>query len=191
VLETVWHLGKDTCLLRDQGSKWRPGFRMVRCNPFVLIEWPYNDKTLQIIDCYKTAPHSKEPGGAAKANPPVSGALRLDPKHGLFSLQRLNHAIPPDFHLRARHDPQDWLDAVSHTLLDELGGPGERDSAATPVQTALRNCTRDEGKSFEAGSLLGRCRVTASGISADAPRSSGSHPQSLRKAPSIGTDNFR
>ena len=38
-------------------------------------------------------------------------------------------------------------------------------SRITPVQTALRNCTRDEGRSFEAGSQVqasNRCKLLSS-----------------------------
>jgi hypothetical protein len=38
-------------------------------------------------------------------------------------------------------------------------------SRVTPVQTAMRNCTRDEGRSFEAGSQVlasNRCKLLSS-----------------------------
>ena len=40
-----------------------------------------------------------------------------------------------------------------------------RVSRVSPVQTALRNCTRDEGRSFEAGSQVlasNRCKLLSS-----------------------------
>ena len=41
-------------------------------------------------------------------------------------------------------------------------GPTRRVSRVTPVQTAMRNCTRDEGRFFEAGSQVlasNRCKL--------------------------------
>ena len=40
-----------------------------------------------------------------------------------------------------------------------------RVSRGSPVQTAMRNCTRDEGRSFEAGSQVlasNRCKLLSS-----------------------------
>ena len=44
-------------------------------------------------------------------------------------------------------------------------GPTRRVSRASPVQTAMRNCTRDEGRSSEAGSQVlasNRCKLLSS-----------------------------
>ena len=44
-------------------------------------------------------------------------------------------------------------------------GPTRRVSRGSPVQTAMRNCTRDEGRSFEAGSQVlasNRCKLLSS-----------------------------
>src|SRR3974390_1940361 len=44
-------------------------------------------------------------------------------------------------------------------------GPTRRVSRVSPVQTAVRNCTRDEGRSFEAGSQVlasNRCKLLSS-----------------------------
>ena len=36
----------------------------------------------------------------------------------------------------------------------QFPGPTRRVSRASPVQTAMRNCTRDEGRSFEVGNQV-------------------------------------
>jgi hypothetical protein len=56
------------------------------------------------------------------------------------------------------------------TVMSEMG----RVSRGSPVQTAIRNCTRDEGRSFEAGSQVltsNRCKLQSSKAMVDWPRS--------------------
>jgi hypothetical protein len=57
---------------------------------------------------------------------------------------------------------------VSRAFCNRLAGPRSvvgRVSRGSPVQTAMRNCTRDEGRSFEAGSQVlasNRCKLLSS-----------------------------
>src|SRR6266545_7787288 len=59
-----------------------------------------------------------------------------------------------------RVGPHHWAGAISR-LMSALG----RVSRGSPVQTAIRNCTRDEGRSFEAGSQVlasNHCKLLSS-----------------------------
>jgi hypothetical protein len=56
------------------------------------------------------------------------------------------------------------LEFVMIAAQDKKSGSG-RVSRGSPVQTAMRNCTRDEGRSFEAGSQVlasNRCKLLSS-----------------------------
>jgi hypothetical protein len=110
-LATMRHLGGETMLL-DEDNNPR-SYRMARCGPLALLEKPTDAASAQTIDCYlviETVPHSSGKGDM----------FRLDPKCGLFSLERLHNATPADWHLRARRDPQEWLRGVCGELFEEL-----------------------------------------------------------------------
>jgi hypothetical protein len=110
-LAVIRELGGATMLL-DEDNKPR-SYRLARCGPLALLEKPTDAASPQVIDCYlvlETVPHSSGRGDMFK----------LDPRAGLFSLQRLHNANPPDFHLRALRDPETWLAAAANTLLGEL-----------------------------------------------------------------------
>jgi hypothetical protein len=152
VLETVRHLGVETKLMFDDGNDWSPGYRMARCGPFALVEKQANDRTPQTIDCYligETAPLGS--GGHGMK-------YKLDPALALFSLDRLHHATPPNFLLRARRDPQDWLDAVAHALLGELRArrPEMFEGLELPRSGGVVHWLRDVNSSF-----AGSCRASA------------------------------
>src|SRR5215475_14215322 len=54
---------------------------------------------------------------------------------------------------------------ICERLRVKFPGPTRRVSRASPVQTAMRNCTRDEGRPFEAGSQVkasNRCKLLSS-----------------------------
>jgi hypothetical protein len=54
---------------------------------------------------------------------------------------------------------------VHYSILAHLTSAMGRVSRGSPVQTAMRNCTRDEGRSFEAGSQVlasNRCKLLSS-----------------------------
>jgi hypothetical protein len=115
-LTALRHLATDTLLLDDADNNWRAGFRMVRFGPYALIQKPADEKRLQCIDCYLIETMEPGPNGHGVK-------YKLDPERALFSLDRFAGTepdLPPNFHLRARRDPQDWLNGVAHTLLGEL-----------------------------------------------------------------------
>jgi hypothetical protein len=119
-LTAIRHLAADTLVLNDADKNWRTGFRMVRFGSYALIQKPADksdEKRLQCIDCYVI--ETMEPG------PNGHGVnYRLDPERALFSLDRFagtEPELPPNFHLRARRDPHNWLNAVAYALLAALG----------------------------------------------------------------------
>ena len=68
---------------------------------------------------------------------------------------------------RHRRRLTNWKGSVSGHIEEPSGRKSAvgRVSRGSPVQTAMRNCTRDEGRSFEAGSQVlasNRCKLLSS-----------------------------
>ena len=69
----------------------------------------------------------------------------------LKTAKALGLTVPPITALDRRRD--DRIDRTRHVLLPAQSGNGIV-SRVTPVHTAMRNCTRDEGRSFEFGNQV-------------------------------------
>ena len=84
---------------------------MARVGDFALLEKPADGQSPKRIDCYYVV--EEENFGDGKR-------AKLDPARVLFTLRYQHNATPPDSELLLFGNTQEWLNAVTATLLGGL-----------------------------------------------------------------------